>query len=523
MNAAFTEEEAQAAERIKRRFLAITGLRSVRTDLDTAGPDRYLAFQVGRDAPMYRYALDEINRSLDEGDPFHGSLRLSKVRTADPMRSQEVELLRALLERSLRVTSANLEAAPRVEFAPFRSGEEVSVTQAANHVIEGRRGVGKSTLILMAYRRVLEDGNLPVWLDLKPMRGASGPNDLLVMLSVVLGQVDDTATTLDRGADTTPLVTAQHLVEEDLLERGITERNVRTQIPKVNTLIKDFARLNATQIYVFLDDVHLLSSDLQPLLFDLLHGSFKGAGAWLKIAGLKQFLKLYDPARKIGLQRMHDVQAIDLDLTLVEPAQARKHLVSILTRFVNACGFRKCSSLIPERAIERLVWCSAGVPRDFLSLFNRAVGHAIEHNRRRVGVEEVNLSVGESAQTKMDELGQDTSEDADAVRHALDTLQSECLDHHRSNSFLMRQAPQARGYELLQKLVDLRLVHLIHPSITPGRAGERYEAYLLDYSFYTGVRRRHRLNELRITPEGRPKWAALRRLPQIEPQVLEPG
>jgi len=68
----------------------------------------------------------------------------------------------------------------------------------------------------------------------------------------------------------------------------------------------------------------------------------------------------------------------------------------------------------------------------------------------------------------------------------------------------------------LQKLVDLRLVHLIHPSITPGKAGERYEAYLLDYSFYTGVRRRHGLSELKIRTKEPPKYAELRKLRRIE-------
>jgi len=68
--------------------------------------------------------------------------------------------------------------------------------------------------------------------------------------------------------------------------------------------------------------------------------------------------------------------------------------------------------------------------------------------------------------------------------------------------------------------MDLRLIHLLHPSITPGKAGERYEAYLLDYSFYTGVRRRHGLKELKISSDAPPRYAELRKLPKIDVEAL---
>jgi len=190
--------------------------------------------------------------------------------------------------------------------------------------------------------------------------------------------------------------------------------------------------------------------------------------------------------------------------------------VAILEKFLTSCGIRRRVSLIPDAAIERLVWCSAGVPRDFLWLFQTAMQHALQNRRGRIGVQEVNLAVGEFSQAKMTELAEDTTESADDLRELLENLQDKCLTELRSNSFLVKFAPRRRGYELLQKLMDLRLIHLLHPSINPGRAGERYEAYLLDYSFYTGVRRRHGLSELHITAETPPRYRELRRLPKVD-------
>jgi hypothetical protein len=153
-------------------------------------------------------------------------------------------------------------------------------------------------------------------------------------------------------------------------------------------------------------------------------------------------------------------------------------------------------------------------------LFERSVAFAKQHRRHRVGVQEVNLAVGEFGQEKIRELEQDIGDGGTTLREALERLQKAVLDEHKRNSFLIRKDTRHEGYKALQKLVDLRLVHLIQPSITPDHAGVRYEAYLLDYSFYTGVRRRHGLSELKIGGNEPPKWADLRKLPKIDLDLI---
>ena len=132
------------------------------------------------------------------------------------------------------------------------------------------------------------------------------------------------------------------------------------------------------------------------------------------------------------------------------------------------------------------------------------------------------MATGEYGTQKMADLAKDTTEESGSLQDFLNRLQNKCLDDLRSNSFLIRQTPSEKGYELIQKLMDLRLVHLLHPSITPGKAGQRYEAYLLDYAFYTGIRRRQGLKELQITGEPL-KYAVLRRLPRVDAEGLVDG
>jgi len=498
-------------EGIRKRFLELTGLSDVDLHQEIAGLEVFLRFKVGQDAPLYRQAIAIIDRELGQDHEFHGRLSLKVSKEKYALFSRETDLLRSLITRSLRVTSGQLSGDLIVEFVPFRGREEQIITQPANHVILGRRGVGKSSLILLGVRRLWGSRNLPIWVDLQPYRGRRDP----ACVVEVLYELAQLAVREAQG-EKQSLIQASSILERAIERRPTSEDQVQALLPNVRQCVRNFTQSSQTQMYVFLDDAHLPAMELQPFLFDAVHSVLKGAGGWLNVAGVKHLTSLYDSGRSIGLQVPHDAQPINLDLTLTDPGAARDHLVAILEKFLLTCGIKRRASVIADSAIERLVWCSAGVPRDFLWLFQNALQHALQNRRRRIGVQEVNLAVGESGQSKMQELAEDTSENADRLRSLVDNLQQKCLDELRSNSFLVESAPHGVGYKLLQKLMDLRLVHLLHPSITPGRAGERYEAYLLDYSFYTGVRRRHGLSELRISSDAPPRYTELRHLPRID-------
>lgn len=506
-------------ETYKQRFLTLTGLSDINLRAEKAGPETFLRFAVGRDAPFYRSVLATIDKELHVDDPYHGRLSLSVEPNKHVLASLEVELLRSLISRSLRVTSERALDTPRIEFVPFRGGEEHQIIQPTNQAILGRRGVGKSSLILIANHRVIRDGSVPVWLDLQPYSERRDAKAVLEILRELCEAAKESALRYFPHADVSRLSEAGQVLER-LGDRDVTQDQLRSIVPQLKTLVRRFSIESGHTVFIFLDDAHLVGWELQPFLFGIIHSVLKGGGGWLKIAGVRNLLKLYDSESRVGLQYPHDVQLIPLDLTLVDPASARDHLTGILQKFLSACGLRRISETIVSRAIDRLVWCSAGVPRDFLLLFERSISFALQHRRKRVGVQEANLAVGESGQLKMTELEQDTGGESATLKSLLNALQTVALDEYRSNSFLIRQDPNNVKYGMLLKLVDLRLIHLIHPSITPETAGERYEAYLLDFSFYTGLRRRHGISELKIAPNEPPKYSVLRKLPRIDLSTL---
>lgn len=515
--------ESESIESIRGKFLDLTGVSSVAINEEEVGLEHFLRFGVGKDAALYRGVLAAIDKDLPRDHPYHGRLSLEVTAKWNGLQSGEVELLRSLINRSLRVTSPNTERLLSIKFVPFKGGEDRLAVQPANHAIQGRRGVGKSSLILVAHRKVMDLGHLPVWVDLQPFRSRTDLQVCVEVLHEILQDLSSKTATLSPGPGGDLGEGLQKT--QKLRDKGdsIKETDLRKVIPDLQRFVKRLTSSPGRNVYVFLDDAHLLGREVQPLVFELVFSVFKGAGGWLKIAGVRNLLHLYESSTKTGLQHPNDIQFISLDLTLTNPDAARKHLTDILDSFLSLCGIDKRGWVIRKTAIDRLVWCSAGVPRDFLLLLERSIGFGLEARREVVGVQEVNIAVGEFGQQKMRELDEDTSQGGQELRESMDRLAVAALDQYRSNAFLVMQDSKHPGYANLQKLVDLRLVHLIHPSITPSKSGERYEVYLLDYSFYTGMRRRHGLKELSITNVKSRKYTELRRLPKISLNAISGG
>jgi hypothetical protein len=297
------------------------------------------------------------------------------------------------------------------------------------------------------------------------------------------------------------------------------EAPVSTLIPKTKRALQGATSITKRSAFLFLDDFHLLKWAEQPTLLHLLHGAFKGANGWLKVAGLRSLLNYYSATTREGLQVPGDAQTISLDLTLENPEAAESHLRAILGNFLRTVGYSSPGTILPDQAFRRLAWATAGVPRDFLQMFARALEHARRNKRAAVTLSDVNVAIGEFGQGKMDELSQDARNSEGELRDMLSALKTYCLDEHEINGFLLT-SEESKERRLVQILSDLRLVHLINQSITPDRPGQRYGAYILDYSLFTGYRRRQNIEEM-VPEQGQFKAQELRRLPKVNPEFLD--
>ena len=135
-----------------------------------------------------------------------------------------------------------------------------------------------------------------------------------------------------------------------------------------------------------------------------------------------------------------------------------------------------------------------------MGIFRRAIDEARErltkspdHPRgTRIGAEDVNPAAGSYGDTKREEFQRDTLEDREALDQAFEKIRTFSLEKTKSNVFLVDQDFQGPNYDLLQELIDLRLIHHIRSRVTvSGRPGKIFKALLLDVSQYSGARKRY--------------------------------
>lgn len=511
------DDDRLAAKKATELFEAEIGATGVNADIVQVGNEAFLKFTVGMDAPLYDYAIRATQRALSTDNQFRGTLQLHREPSAHFPESLEASCLATLLARSTRaVVQGGTTEGFSVQYVAFPSNEDYQLSQPATHIVTGRRGTGKSTLITRAAELIGKKTAIVALLDMQPY---STVNKELLIREIgfdLVGAIKKACVSVSASCETTVDVTSLNEIEHDIRDDAF---DVTTVAPRLRRALETVTNEIGGPLYVFLDDFHLVDTDSQADILHAIHGALKGANGWLKVAGIGSVLNFYDPARHIGLQVPGDAQELSLDLTLEDPATAEAHLKTILDSFLCAVGYRFSSQVIDDTAFRRLVWATAGVPRDFLQMFARALEHARRNRHQAVTVSDVNIAIGEFGQRKMAELEQDARNEQGELKELLANLENLCLNSNKVNGFLLR-SEESDVRRMVHILRDLRLVHLIHQSITAKKPGERYEAFILDYSLFTGFRRRQNIKEMR--PEGGPQFKAseLRKLPKVDARMF---
>ncbi len=512
------EEIADAKAEATRLFEEAIGVSRVPTRLERIGNRTFLKFVVGRRAPAYDHALRATQIALPDDHPFKGLMSLEYENARAIPVSLEADVLSSMLTRSTRhVVQQEAAEAINVSYVPFQNREDDKVIQPASHLIVGRRGVGKSTLIGQAMQLLKKTEHLCIVLD---MQAYANSTEGTIFFDVL----GDIAQRLSNAAAERVRTTGADLPVQDLFDFSTKiidgEVEVGRIAPRLRRIVDRLSNAAGGDVFVFLDDFHVVDPQIQPRLLHVIHGSLKGAGGWLKVAGLRSLLHYYDPATRAGIQIPGDAQEISLDLTLVDPRSAQQHLAAILTRFLEVVGIGSTRTLLPDAAMQRLVWANAGVPRDFLEMIARSLEHARRSKRAKITLTDANLAIGEFGQRKIDDMEKDARNEQKRLRKVVDYLEKFCLEEKKINAFLVR-SDSSEERETIQVLSDLRIVHLIHPTITPHKAGERYEAFLVDYCLFTGFRRRPNIKEMLPEDGQQFKATELRKIPTLPRNFLQ--
>lgn len=364
------------------------------------------------------------------------------------------------------------------------SNAEAQITAAANHVVFGRRGAGKSSLLLYAMQTRRKAVRPSAWID---MQVYSKRNDPLVFVDVMIEVLSQLEPVLGVASSYSRTVAEMRRLRT---RETITDSDIRLCLPLLKSL---FSTLHNTSsnIFVFLDDFHVIDETLQPTLLDHIYSTARGNNVYLKVSAIETLTRTWDAKSHVGLQIPHDAQSIKLDLNLTTPHKASEHIEGILDAHAVYCGLPSIRFLCNSKEVlPRLIWVSAGVPRDALSIFAQAMAKGTALGSHLVSVTHVNLAASEMVSQKVKDIDLDVSElsEENELSKRLEQIKDFCIKKKRNNAFLVEIKSDSVLYQDVLKLVDLRLLHVISEGLTTGKVGRKYLALILDYGFYTGVR-----------------------------------
>jgi hypothetical protein len=497
--------EQTALKELKAAFESQSGLAGVDAEFKQRPDGELLVIKVTNPTERLFRVLESVRAQAVASTGVELRATIERTSKPNPLQSAEGRLLLRTLSESLNINRNSFKEDFFARYTKSVSGAEEQITSAANHVVFGRRGAGKSSLLLYGLHTRGAKELVSAWVD---MQVFSQRNDVGVAVDVFVEVLSQIRSHTSVDAVLSELATLRALPD-------LNEEQIRKVLPNIRRSLGAFSAA-AKNLAIFLDDYHVLPRDLQPRVLALLYAVTRGNNIFLKISAIETLTRTWDPETNSGLQIPHDVQEIKLDYNLTMPEKATQHITSILDAHAVYCGLSSIRSLSTSAdVLSRLVWVAAGVPRDALSIFAQAMTKASLANGKKVAVSSVNVAASETVNVKERELEADASGEAGALRALLEEIREFCVKLKRKNAFLVEIRAEDPVYRRVRQLVDLRLLHVINEGISVGEAGRKYLALILDYGFYIGIRAARSV-DLFNKQTKKVAYKDLRRLPVFE-------
>jgi energy-coupling factor transporter ATP-binding protein EcfA2 len=454
---------------------------------------------------------------------------------------EKLDTLLELIQNSFRVR-------PNQDPVYVDVGRHLSRVAAPQHqVIFGRRGSGKSCLLVHFYRAANStSGARSIYIDCDEVKRLSYPDLLIRLLLMILEEMPAShrkwwqrVWKRPSGAETSVRELRGLL---DLAEdSAVTEQTTQSigarieagieapKLAKVGSTVTTEASIARTSSFrqrklellerhfsdykralvgalepderqsVIFDDFYLIHLTVQPDVLDYIHRLLRGTSLYFKIGTVRHRTSLSRiEGQPIGVDEYQDIEAIDLDRTFEDTAGTQAYLESMLDSMGSTVGIERASGLyLSEEGRLALALASGGVPRDYLSTFSEAVRAAREAGERKwLTPKHVYTGAGRVFdRTKFNNLRSDVGFDATPLERVFQDLLAFCLTEKRKTAFLIAQSDvpdHSEEHELIQQLMDFKLIHVIVPdtSAASGRSG-RFEAYTLDFALFMNPRLRN--------------------------------
>ncbi len=468
--------------------------------------------------------------------------------------SRGVLQLRTIVQEGIRVQR---DSSDPVEYVD--SGNALSDAMARqNHVIFGRRGCGKTLLLHETERRIREDIKV-VYVNCEDYKQHSFPNVLIEILDQLFNELEkhltswfgkkrrskeliheirselaklketpderhatvrESSSKENTGGSSLKAAgyglgvgISEHAAEKAAIEKEYKEydnkiRDLNLLLPKLKERIRDFFALSndVKSVFIALDDFYHLPRNIQPHIADYVHRLCKDVPLYFKFATLRHASALFADRGKqpIGVQERHDYQPINVDFTFENFSRTAHQISQILYAYGTKAGMTKSEidDLFMGEGFDRLVLAAGGVPRDFLSLLLEALSQK-PIGEEKIGKDDVRLLSLQVFQRRIQELKVDAEErDQDVLLKGINAITRFCLEKQENVFLIPDQALQEQNglRELLNRLLDYRIIHSVAIALTHKTISGTFSAYALDIGAYAKFRKLEgRFKEVDIT------------------------
>ncbi len=324
-----------------------------------------------------------------------------------------LQQFKSALSAALRTTGHADEALSN-RFVELRPGTVATLESGVNHLVTGRRGVGKSTTLAVLQRSAEKQGARVIFVDVETHKSRSYPDVLIEIIIDILNEIRpnrpswhkpqrrlrrDVQTLLtvltalrDTGEEVTKSTETESSGEREFgvqLRGGVAKQYARlsasggasraartkssmrsTQTRRKEEFLRDLgpaiaaALESATRVesgrdslLLVLDDFYFIAKERQPLVLDHLHGVTKRSNVWLKIGSVHSRTQSFaDGDPPLGMQPPHDLQHLSLDVGLADFATAQTFLEEVANGVLATAGFRVRDVPLRPRASVRSWW-----------------------------------------------------------------------------------------------------------------------------------------------------------------------
>ncbi len=301
----------------------------------------------------------------------------------------------------------------------------------------------------------------------------------------IRADADSAAGELESSRELTNSSSERKIISQRETKRIKVERKLSDFKDLLNSICEHFDAV----IFLTVDDFYFIRREDQPVVIDYMHRICKDTKAYLKVATIKHRSTLYGKDGVLrGVVKGHEIQTIPLELPLGTFDSVSKFLESIWVEICGEVGVNNPMEIFKGDGFTQAVLASGGVPRDFFGVIKEAINISRERKEEAVGKFRINEASRQyTDDTKYPEIDVDAPDESGAHELLLYDIARFSRDSKKKNCFhvdLNRLAKEPDVHQLIDALVDSRLLHLITDNTSNSRKEGRYAAYLLDVGLY---------------------------------------